>query len=603
MNISMNIAASPASDIGDFLAGGAKKAGEAFAGTWDKTAGKVGDVISFAEDPLKAIFQATRDGAEGLATELLPALSKATEPDLSADFFIKAYAISFAVSIMVWGVLLIFQFLAVASGKQAGADFVDTVFMRSMVFFVGALFGPWVGVFLVKFFGSMSTSLIDWGVGSSSDKMLESMNSMLEVQPSAIPGGVIVGILLMICMILGFLLVVVMLAIMLVTLYLTGVVLPLGLVWFASGKHDAMAKKIPVLWLCLLASHPLLFFLMGFSFNMIAEAADWMKWSGGLETLMGLVAAVVAMAIAGMSPILLMKFAPVMPSGSGQQSGPSMSAPEKSYGAQSLPEAKEEMRTSKPGTDDAGQDEGESAGGGGAKGGGGLMNKLKELGGGGRPEEAEAAPSGGGSGKIPTGLADADAGGGARGLVPKPGPARPCPSLLVQEPALVPVLGKLPESEPVPEVLVLVLVQPLAGLVQPKEWLLLVLPRPGQARGPWSASRRCWLPGRWPQPRRRPRSARKSARRPPEWVRPEPATPPGTCAMTKSQGISNGHAIHWWRVRTPFGVQRYPHQTTDHRIHRHRPGGGFRGHVPWLARPGARCGVGHRGVLHDRRHR
>ncbi|MGP5220408.1 hypothetical protein [Arthrobacter rhombi] len=395
----------------DNIGGAIKGGADLLKDKWDGAAGKVGDVISFAEDPLKAIFQATRNGAEGLATELLPALSKATEPDLSADFFIKAYAISFAVSIMVWGVLLIFQFLAVASGKQAGADFVDTVFMRSMVFFVGALFGPWVGVFLVKFFGSMSASLIDWGVGSSSDKMLESMNSMLEVQPSAIPGGVIVGILLMICMILGFLLVVVMLAIMLVTLYLTGVVLPLGLVWFASGKHDAMAKKIPVLWLCLLASHPLLFFLMGFSFNMIAEAADWMKWSGGLETLMGLVAAVVAMAIAGMSPILLMKFAPVLPSGAGQQSGPSMSAPEKSYGAQDMKEAKEEMRTSKPGTEDAGQDEGESGGGGGgATGGGGLMNKLKELGGGGGPEEAEAAPSGGGAGKAPSGLAEAGGG-------------------------------------------------------------------------------------------------------------------------------------------------------------------------------------------------
>lgn len=426
MPSSTDIAANPLKDTLDNIGGAIKGGSSLLKDKWDGAAGKVGDVISFAEDPLKAIFQATRDGAEGLATELLPALSKATEPDLSADFFIKAYAISFAVSIMVWGVLLIFQFLAVASGKQAGADFVDTVFMRSMVFFVGALFGPWVGVFLVKFFGSMSTSLIDWGVGSSSDKMLESMNSMLEVQPSAIPGGVIVGILLMICMILGFLLVVVMLAIMLVTLYLTGVVLPLGLVWFASGKHDAMAKKIPVLWLCLLASHPLLFFLMGFSFNMIAEAADWMKWSGGLETLMGLVAAVVAMAIAGMSPILLMKFAPVMPPGGGQQSGPSASAPEKSYGAQSLPEAKEEMRTSKPGTDDAGQDEGES-GGGGAKGGGGLMNKLKELGGGGGPEEAEAAGSGGGSGKIPTGLADAGAGGGGEGAGAEAGTGKAMP--------------------------------------------------------------------------------------------------------------------------------------------------------------------------------
>lgn len=378
-----------------------------------------GDTITFAKDPLAAIFQATRNGAEGLATELLPALTKATEPNLSADFFVQAYAISFAAAIMIWGVLLIVQFLAVARGHTAGQDFIDTLFMRSMVFFVGALFGPWVGVFLIKLFGSASDSLIRWGVGSSSDKMLDTMTHMLAVEPAAIPGGVIVGILLMICMILGFLLVVVMLAVMLVTLYLSGVVLPLGLVWVASGKHDAMAKRIPVLWLCLLASHPLLFFLMGFAFNMIAESADWMNWSGGLETLMSLVAAVVAMAIAGMSPMLLMKFAPVMPSGGGQQSGPSMSAPEKSHGPKSLKEAKEEMRTSKPSINDSSPDEksDQKTGGGGGGQSNGLLNKLKELKSG--TSEAGATPADGkGPGaegtKVPAGPgANAGAGGGA----------------------------------------------------------------------------------------------------------------------------------------------------------------------------------------------
>lgn len=369
---------------------------------FDDFSEKFGNAVEFAKDPLLAIFQATRNGAEGLATELLPALSKATEPDLSADFFIRAYAISFAAAIMLWGILLIVQFVGVARGHVAGQDFIDTVFMRSMVFFTGALFGPWIGVFLVQLFGSMSKSLIAWGVGSSADKMLETMTGMLEVQPAAIPGGVIVGILLMLCMILGFLLVVIMLAVMLVTLYLAGVVLPLGLVWVASGKHDAMAKKIPLIWLGLLAAHPLLFFLMGFAFNMIAASADWMMWSGGLETLMGLVAAIVAMAIAGMSPILLMKFAPVMPSGVGQQSGPSMSAPEKSHGPESLKEAKDVMRTGKPSINDSGSgeaDEQQSAGDGGGGGGGksnGLLTKLNELKG--NAPEADGDRAAGGSG-------------------------------------------------------------------------------------------------------------------------------------------------------------------------------------------------------------
>ncbi|WP_417235511.1 hypothetical protein [Arthrobacter sp.] len=314
----------------------------------------------------------------------MPALAHATEPDLSADFFIKAYAISFAAAIMLWGILLVRQFVDVARGNMAGADFVDVLFLRSGIFLGGALFGPWVGVFLVKFFGSMSQSLIAWGVGSSSDRMLETMNDMLDKDPSAIPGGVIIGILLMICMILGFLLVLLMLVVMLVTLYISGAVMPLGLVWIASNRHHELAWKIPTLWLGLLAAHPLLFFLMGFAFNMIASTSTWMKWDDGLVTLMNLVAAVVAMAIAGMSPVLLMKFAPIMPSGAGQQAGPSMSAPSKGGSqppqeVQTIQDAKASSRRSMQ--EKSSQDPETGSGGGdeATKDPGSLVNHLRSL--------------------------------------------------------------------------------------------------------------------------------------------------------------------------------------------------------------------------------
>lgn len=370
-------------NLGDLLKDGVEKGAE----IWNGTAGAVGGAISFASDPLKAIFEATRDGARGLATEVLPALVHATEPDLSADFFIRAYAISFAAAILLWGILLIMQFVDLSRNKIAGQDFIDTVFLNSSIFFGGALFGPWVGVFLVKLFGSMSQGIIEWGVGGSADQMLGTLTEMLDKDPAAIPGGVIVGILLMVCMILGFLLVLLMLVVMLVTLYMSGAVMPLGLVWITSNRHHEMAWKIPVLWLGLLAAHPLLFFLMGFAFTMIASTATWMMWEDGLATLMNLIAAVVAMAIAGMSPMLLTKFAPVLPSGVGQQTGPSVSAPSKSagqgpsQGVKDLSGAKAASRdavsenSSKP----AGTSAPASSGGDSEQQPGALVNHLREL--------------------------------------------------------------------------------------------------------------------------------------------------------------------------------------------------------------------------------
>lgn len=378
----------------------------------------VGGAISFAADPLGAVFKATRDGASGLAKDLLPALSHATEPDLSADWFIQAYAISFALAIVVWGFLLLFQFVSVARGSMAGQDFLEVVLARSAVFFGGALFGPLLGLMLVKTLGALTDSLITWGIVSSSDRMLASMNEMLATDAAAIPGGVIVGILLMICMILGLILVMVMLVVMLVTLYFSGVLLPLGIVWIASAKHGSTARKIPLLWFGILACHPLLFFLLGVSYNMIASSSNWMQWSEGLRTLMNLLSMFIAMVIAGLSPLLLMKFAPVLPSGVGGQGGPSMSAPQaKEYGPKDLSSVRKANKSassedSSSGSGDAGGDTPSSQGGNSADPeGGSLMKKLRSLKGQAGSADAGADTAGAGA---PGGIGKPGAGVGAK---------------------------------------------------------------------------------------------------------------------------------------------------------------------------------------------
>ena len=338
---------------GGGLVGGLIDAAVGAANAAKPAADAISGAVNFAADPLGSIFTATRAGAQGLAKDLVPALAHATEPDLTADWFIKAYAISFALSIIVWGFLLLFQFVEVARGALAGQEFLEVLTTKTGLFFGGAIFGPLIGVMIVKALGALSDSLINWGIVSSSERMLETMDSMLKTDAAAIPGGVIVGILLMVCMIIGLFVVVIMLAVMLVTLYFSGVMAPLGMVWFTSAKHGSFGRKIPLLWFGILACHPLLFFMLGIAYNMIAASASWMKWSDGLGTLMNIIASFIALMIAGLAPMMLLKFAPVMPAGAAGQNGPSLTPPQKEYGPQSLRDAKNMNRGDSTGSDPA----------------------------------------------------------------------------------------------------------------------------------------------------------------------------------------------------------------------------------------------------------
>ena len=60
----------------------------------------INGAVTFAQDPFGATLKALKDGAKSLATDVLPALTTAIQPDLSAGFFLRAYAVSFAAAII-----------------------------------------------------------------------------------------------------------------------------------------------------------------------------------------------------------------------------------------------------------------------------------------------------------------------------------------------------------------------------------------------------------------------------------------------------------------------------------------------------------------------
>ncbi|RXZ72772.1 hypothetical protein [Agromyces albus] len=316
-----------------------------------------------------------KDAASQLANDVLPALTKATLPDLTAEWFLNAYAIAFATAIFSAIVLLIPQFVRTARGTMAGRDLLESIGIYFPLFMAGAMFGPMLGYVLVNFFHALSNVFITWGVSGSTSQVVTRMEGMINTaDPVALTGGVVVAVVLMLLMVIGLFLVVLMLIVQLVTLYFTGVLIPLGIVWIIDPTKRSFGIRLVQVWLGILAAHPLLFFLLGFAFNMMAGSIVTLGQNEPLQTLVTFLVAIIALFMAALSPLLLLKFAPVIPTGMGGTSGPTLSGSPigsnnmtdagKRYG-QSADSGSNTSSTSNSATSDAQPSTVQSAGGGG----------------------------------------------------------------------------------------------------------------------------------------------------------------------------------------------------------------------------------------------
>ena len=288
----------------------------------------VSGVVSFAQDPFGATLQALKDGATSLTTDVLPFLTTALQPDLSAGFFIRAYAISFAAAILVLMLIMIGLFVRTGKGEMAGRDLVQSIAGYVPMFFIGAMFGPLAGITLVALFHALTNSVIAWAMGSA-QQIIEGLVALIaKIDPAATPGGVILACILMLLLLIGLLFIVVILLCQLVTLYFAGILIPLFLVFLADPNKRGLALGMVGLWVGILASHPLLFFLLGFAFSIMGDTIVTVGDKDGLQTLVTFIVALIAIYVAAFSPLVLMKFAPILapaftpsPSGSGSGGG------------------------------------------------------------------------------------------------------------------------------------------------------------------------------------------------------------------------------------------------------------------------------------------
>jgi hypothetical protein len=277
----------------------------------------VAQTANFWSDPWGNTFYTLQGAAKGLADTVMPALSSAALPDLNAQWFLNVYAVSFALAIFAAVVILFPQFVRTARGLQSGRELTDSVGIYFPLFLIGAMFGPALGIVLVNFVGSLTNVLIHWGIASSTEQVASQFQTMItDADPTGIAGGAPVAAFLMLCMLIGLGMVVLMLIVMLVTLYFSGVLIPLSLVWIIDPGRRQFGMKLTSLWIGILLSHPLLFLVLGAAYDMAAASVSAFGNNAGLQSLVSLVVSIISLLIAALSPLMLLKFAPVIPHGS-----------------------------------------------------------------------------------------------------------------------------------------------------------------------------------------------------------------------------------------------------------------------------------------------
>jgi len=280
---------------------------------------------NFLSDPFGSMYTAFRDSAVSLSRDVLPAITEATMPNLTMDWFINVYKVSFALSILVMVVVLLPQFVRVARGSQSGRELGETIMLYAPAFILGAMFGPMLGALLVGVVHALSTDLTRWAFFDTNDHLVASFTKMIDQGDAAgIAGGAPVAAFLMFLAWISLLMAIIVMLVLLVVLYFTGVLFPLGYVWIIDPQRRKMGSRLAWVFLGVLLAHPLLFFMLGVTFHWIGAGVQTFGNNISVQRLALLVSGVLAMLIATFSPLLLMKFAPVIPGPSGGSNGPSM---------------------------------------------------------------------------------------------------------------------------------------------------------------------------------------------------------------------------------------------------------------------------------------
>lgn len=273
-------------------------------------------VVDFATDPLGWLTDKMAQGASGMMSWIADTANNSTSADLTSDWWLAAYRQAFAVGILLFGLLTMWNMYQLGRGKIGPDEFGETVTTRAYGYFGGVIFGPPLAKFMIDGAGILSRRIIETMPGFDSGKLdATTINQSIQgAGAGKVIGGSFIAFLMLLLVAISCVFLFLSLAVQTVAIYLSGAVFPIAFTWILNVKHRGGSMKIPYLVLGIIFARPLLFFLVGVGMAM-ARSAVVQGSDDGARNLANVVMAGVVLAIAAFAPLILLRFAPVIPTG------------------------------------------------------------------------------------------------------------------------------------------------------------------------------------------------------------------------------------------------------------------------------------------------
>lgn len=292
---------------------------DAVVGTAQSAVGAVGGAIDFVKNPLGYLAAAWQGAATGFMGWISTMSNQATQPDLSADWWLQTYRAGMAIGIVLLGFVLLYEILQVARRKSSADDLMETMSIWIPAFFAGIIFGPALAQFIINGAGFLTDGLIRSLAGFGGSDAYNAIskaaaNSSWFGPASAAQGAsqALMAMLVAFGILVAAVVVFVSLCLQAVILYMASAVFAIGWVWIVTNRHRENAWKIPRLIIGIAFGKALLFLLLGIALS-LATAASSFGGDGALKDMGLVVMGISAMLLAAFAPLILLRHAPVIP--------------------------------------------------------------------------------------------------------------------------------------------------------------------------------------------------------------------------------------------------------------------------------------------------
>ncbi|WIX98185.1 hypothetical protein QRX60_29415 [Amycolatopsis mongoliensis] len=280
------------------------------------------DFVADPSTPLDELANSVHSSAFDLVKQVLNGLGGQGDVDPASPGFLTQYAAAAGIGLVIMAFSAVFA--VVHSMRRGGRDDLrESLFkyLPSAVFLI--TFSPAIGVLVINAANAATQGIADWGAATIG-KTGSRVDTLAGITADKLPGGTFVGLIVSVLIVAGALGVFIVLAVEKIGLPVAGIIAGVGWGMLVHPLWRLKALRAPALWLGLVFAKPALFLLLAAAFGAFGAAG---AEPDGVAGLIQLCLLVVALALAGAGPLLLVRKFPVLGRGTGERPETAGSAP------------------------------------------------------------------------------------------------------------------------------------------------------------------------------------------------------------------------------------------------------------------------------------